>query len=118
MGAGLPQRRQKPSQLEISARGLLARWIPTDLNASLPEPESVFRTPEQIRAELAARGISADFAAELINGMGSSGNGLDAPTTHPSATPIPSDKMREIYYRVIGRPIETEPLPRVGGNPQ
>jgi hypothetical protein len=33
----------------------------------------------------------ADFAAEVINGMGSSGNGLDAPTTHPSATPIPSD---------------------------
>ena len=31
-----------------------------------------------------------------------------------SFAPIPSDKTREIYYRVTGRPIEAEPAPRVG----
>ncbi len=39
------------------------------------------------------------------------GAGLDV------VAPIPYDKTREIYYRVTGRPIETEPLPRLGGNP-
>jgi len=39
------------------------------------------------------------------------GAGLDV------VAPIPYDKTREIYYRVTGRPIETEPMPRLGGNP-
>jgi len=39
------------------------------------------------------------------------GVGLDV------VAPIPHDKMREIYYRVTGRPIETEPLPHTGRSP-
>ena len=39
------------------------------------------------------------------------GAGLDV------VAPVPYDKTREIYYRVTGRSIETEPLPRLGGNP-
>jgi hypothetical protein len=31
--------------------------------------------------------------------------------------PIPRDRTREIYYRVTGRPIESEPMPGLGGNP-
>jgi hypothetical protein len=31
-----------------------------------------------------------------------------------AAAPVPPDRMREIYYRVTGRPFETEPRPRLG----
>ena len=31
--------------------------------------------------------------------------------------PIPRDKTREIYFRVTGRPVEDEAIPRLGGNP-
>jgi len=113
----LPARRLAWAGLAAGVGALVALSIPATLTrvmmvrAASDDP-AVSRSAITWLRRIGQRDLMLRAASGRAHGtFDPLGLGLDV------VAPIPHDKMREIYYRVTGRPIETEPQPRVGGNP-